>query len=457
MRTLKKSIRSLLSIGILCLVWEVLAITANNPALVPGLPELFVALGKLWVTPEFYLSVLATLGRGVAGLLVSGVLALLFALLFARHEQVYGLFKPLLTLMRSVPVISFILLALLFLQPEQIPFMIAFLTMFPLLSENLTKGLLHLRAPLSVMGMVFHMNRTNRFTQIVYPQIKPFLFSGLASAAGFGWRAIIMGEVLSQCAFGIGSEMKRAQTFIEVPELLAWTVIAVALSFAFDRGLDRLSKLDIPVRYRKTDCAPATCGGPEVILEQVSVGYGHRMVLDNLTQRFEGGRVYGLSAPSGRGKTTLLRLIDGSLKPASGKIGKGNIQAIAAVFQEPALLNHLSATDNIALPLASFYTKEKSMQLARHFCSLMELDEVAEHRPEALSYGQQQRVAIARALAFPSPLLLMDEPFKGLDDALTARIINQIKTLHKINKQTIIFVSHQPDSLSLLADETIKL
>ena len=266
-----------------------------------------------------------------------------------------------------------------------------------------------------------------------------------------------MGEVLSQCAFGIGSEMKRAQTFIEVPELLAWTVIAVALSFAFDRGLDRLSRLDIPVRYRKTDCAPATCGGPEVILEQVSVGYGHRMVLDNLSQRFEGGRVYGLSAPSGRGKTTLLRLIDGSLKPASGKIGKGNIQAIAAVFQEPALLNHLSATDNIALPLASFYTKEKSMQLARHFCSLMELDEVAEHRPEALSYGQQQRVAIARALAFPSSLLLMDEPFKGLDEALTIRIINQIKTLHKINKQTIIFVSHQPDSLSLLADETIKL
>ena len=87
----------------------------------------------------------------------------------------------------------------------------------------------------------------------------------------------------------------------------------------------------------------------------------------------------------------------------------------------------------------------------------MELDEVAEHRPEALSYGQQQRVAIARALAFPSPLLLMDEPFKGLDEALTARIINQIKALHKINKQTIIFVSHQPDSLSLLADETIKL
>ena len=124
------------SIGIMFLAWEGLALMVNKPALVPGVPDLVVTLGSLILSANFYLSVLATLGRGIAGLILSGVLAMCTALLFARNENVYGLFKPLLTLMRSVPVISFILLALLFLQPEQIPFIIAFLTMFPLLSEN---------------------------------------------------------------------------------------------------------------------------------------------------------------------------------------------------------------------------------------------------------------------------------------------------------------------------------
>ena len=111
--------------------------------------------------------------------------------------------------------------------------MIAFLTMFPLLTENLTRGILDLRPGLSIMARQFHIKRSNVLFQIIYPQLKPFLYSGLASAAGFGWRAIIMGEVLSQCAFGIGSEMKRAQNFIAVPELLAWTIVAVFISFFF--------------------------------------------------------------------------------------------------------------------------------------------------------------------------------------------------------------------------------
>lgn len=445
------------SIGIILLAWEGLALLVNRQALVPGLPALLETLGSLLLSTNFYLSVLATFGRGIIGLILSVVLALGAALLFARNETVYGLFKPLLTLMRSVPVISFILLALLFLQPEQIPFIIAFLTMFPLLSENLTKGFLHLRPELLVMGRVFQINNVNRYTQIIYPQLKPFLFSGLASAAGFGWRAIIMGEVLSQCTLGIGSEMKRAQTFIDVPELLAWTFVAIAISFTFDRGLDALSHISYPIRYKAVQTGQEQPLAEPIELINVSFSYGKRTVLKSFSQRFEQGHIYGLSASSGWGKTTLLNLINGTLKPSAGKIEKQYTHGIASVFQEPYLVKHLSALENIALPLASFYTKEKATQIATYFCKLMELGEVAHYLPDALSYGQQQRVAIARALAFPSPLLLMDEPFKGLDEPLAARIILQIRKQHTNNKQTIIFVSHQPDTLTMLADETIKL
>ena len=83
--------------------------------------------------------------------------------------------------------------------------LIAFLTMFPLLTENLSKGIRQLNPDLSEMARLFRLTRRDRLAQVIYPQIKPYLFSGLASAAGFGWRAIIMGEVLSET----GAELHR--------------------------------------------------------------------------------------------------------------------------------------------------------------------------------------------------------------------------------------------------------
>lgn len=153
------------------------------------------------------------------------------SLLFYKCEWIYELFRPLLAIMRSIPVISFILLALIFLNAESIPLIIAFLTMFPLLTENLTKGIRGQRKEFSIMARQFRIGRWNKLTQVVYPQLKPFLYSGLASASGFGWRAIIMGEVLAQCSPGIGGEMKQAQVFIAVPELIAWTIIAILISY----------------------------------------------------------------------------------------------------------------------------------------------------------------------------------------------------------------------------------
>ena len=240
---MKKGLISFISICLLLLVWQLTALSMDQPELIPSVPDLIKALFQLFATGTFYKSIFATVLRGISGILLSFAAAITAAFLFARYELLYELSRPLLTIMRSVPVISFILLALIFLDPEGIPLMIAFLTMFPLLAENLTKGIINLNPGLSIMADQFRISRKNKLMHIFYPQLKPFLFSGLTSAIGFGWRAIIMGEVLSQCAFGIGGEMKRAQLFISVPELIAWTIIAILISFFFDKGINLLSKV----------------------------------------------------------------------------------------------------------------------------------------------------------------------------------------------------------------------
>lgn len=454
---MKKTAITLLSVLLLLLGWQVVATTMNQPELIPSLPLLVKTLAGLFTSPTFYMSLAATVGRGIGGMLISLAVSVVISALFARYGLLYELFRPLLAIMRSVPVISFILLALIFLNTESIPLMIGFLTMFPLLTENLSKGIRNLRPGLAGMAHQFWIGRLNRLVHLVYPQLKPFLFSGLASAAGFGWRAIIMGEVLSQCSLGIGSEMKRAQNFIAIPELMAWTAVAILVSFLFDKGIGRMAgwngkihfapkaKADIPAESKEGGCTP------DIQLCGVEYAYG----VSHLSHTFTAGKIYGISAPSGAGKTTLLNLINGTLSPLRGKITADRSRGIASVFQEPELLPHLTAQENIALPLARLLPQDEALRQAANALDNMELKTLATRRPDELSYGQQQRVAIARALAYPSPLLLMDEPFKGLDEALTSRIIQQIRNRQKEKRQTVLFTSHNPEELDKLADEVV--
>lgn len=454
---IKKGLISLFSIALLLGCWQLSALLVNLPALFPSVPSLIKTLAGLMTSETFYQSVAATLLRGIAGMLLSFTAATGVACLFSKNELLYELFRPLLTIMRSVPVISFILLALIFLNPESIPLIIAFLTMFPLLVENLTKGICSQRKELILMARQFRIGFYNRLTQVIYPQLTPFLYSGLASASGFGWRAIIMGEVLAQCTLGIGGEMKRAQTFIAVPELMAWTIIAIGISFLFDKGFSWLGKQSFPIRYSSRNRMPVHLESTDIRITDLSFHYGKSDLFSHFNYTFKKGFIYGITAPSGYGKTTLLNLIGGILQPKEGQIGTGQTDGIACVFQKPELLGQLTLLENIALPLAGLTCKTNALHIAGKLLEEMELSEFSERHPHDLSYGQQQRVAIARALAFPSTLLLMDEPFKGLDDALSSRLTNSIRERQSRNGQTILFTSHNPEELKRMADKILQL
>ncbi|MDR2968043.1 MAG: ABC transporter permease subunit, partial [Tannerellaceae bacterium] len=352
---------NLLSAGLILALWQGMAIGVGQPEFFPSVPRLAVAFGEMLASQSFYLSLGATLARGLAGMALSLLVAAALSVLFARVEWIYELFRPLLILMRSVPVISFILIALIFLHPEGIPLLIGFLTMFPLLVENLTEGTRNLNADLRTLGIRFRLSRQNKLAQLLYPQLKPFLFSGLTSAAGFGWRAIVMGEVLSQCAWGIGSEMKRAQSFIDVPALLAWTLAAVAIGFLSDKAIQWISERKIKISFPTVPvplkAVKAAC---PIVAEDISCRYG----VARFSYCFEENKIYGISAPSGTGKTTLLNLLGGTLLPVSGHLTIDPHWGIASVFEKPLLLPHLTVKENITLVLASSFTEETAGNMA---------------------------------------------------------------------------------------------
>ncbi|MBN2482395.1 MAG: ABC transporter permease subunit, partial [Bacteroidales bacterium] len=116
-----------------------------------------------------------------------------------------------------------------------VPVFIAMLTMFPFICTNVIDGIGSINRDLVEMANFYKTGRKRIIQEVYIPAIMPFIISGASSAMGIGWRAIIIGEVLSQPRFGIGTIMHEAQTFLNVDAVIAWTMLAVLISYGFEK------------------------------------------------------------------------------------------------------------------------------------------------------------------------------------------------------------------------------
>lgn len=184
-------------------------------------------------------------------------------------------------------------------------------------------------------------------------------------------------------------------------------------------------------------------------LTGISHSYGDLPVLDNRNLTLYPGQRLALMGPSGCGKTTLLRIALGLLKPTDGAV-KNTFRKTSAVFQEPRLLQWRTALENVNLVLGD---GKSTMETARSFLEQVKLSDAADKYPRELSGGMQQRVAVARALAADGDLLILDEPFKAMDEALREQIIARVAD----TKAAILLVTHEESEAEMLGCEIIRL
>ncbi|MBI2954301.1 MAG: ABC transporter ATP-binding protein [Chloroflexi bacterium] len=181
-------------------------------------------------------------------------------------------------------------------------------------------------------------------------------------------------------------------------------------------------------------------------------------VLDNLAIEAQDREFVCLLGPSGCGKSTSLHILAGLVEADSGEIlinGKPNYRdaSYGYVFQRPRLLNWKTVTDNIKFGLQSYGVPgEQHDARVSRYLSMVGLGAFAGEYPLTLSGGMQQRVAIARALAIEPDILLMDEPFSGLDE-LTARSMRiELLKVWSEDRKTVLFVTHNALEAVFLAD-----
>ena len=188
----------------------------------------------------------------------------------------------------------------------------------------------------------------------------------------------------------------------------------------------------------------------DLVLTDVSKTYDGRPVLQDITLRIAAGERYCIQGRSGIGKTTLLRIMAGLVLPDSGTV-EGIPEKIGFVFQEDRLCEAYSALSNVRLVTGRNLPKEK---ILRHLEEL-ELRDRALLPVRDFSGGMKRRVAIARAICADSDLILLDEPFKGLDGGLRDAVIKYV--LRHTAGRTLICVTHEETEARQLGGRIINL
>lgn len=188
-----------------------------------------------------------------------------------------------------------------------------------------------------------------------------------------------------------------------------------------------------------------------IIITDLCKTFDDNEVLKNVNITLKDNSIYCLMGSSGIGKTTLLRILIGLERADSGSVSGIDTKSISCMFQEDRLIHDLSAIDNVRIVLRG---KNNRDEISNNLLSILP-DDSLDMPVSSLSGGMKRRVALARALSYPGKLIILDEPFTGLDKDTKLNVIDYILKMR--NNRTLLITTHGTDDANLLGAEIIKL
>lgn len=218
-------------------VWQLASMAVGLTLLLPGPVTVARTLWRLLPEAEFWKSVALSLVRVLSGFAAGTMLGVLLAALTAASPLCDALLSPAVRLMRTVPVASFIVLALLWLRSAVLPAVIACIVVLPVVWGNVRAGIAAVDGGLLELARCYRFGRGKTLRLIYIPSVLPYFRAAVLSAAGMGWKAGVAAEVLCQPSFSIGAHLYNAKIYLETEQLFAWTLVVIVLSLAFEKLL----------------------------------------------------------------------------------------------------------------------------------------------------------------------------------------------------------------------------
>lgn len=217
------------------LLWQAASTAVGMSLLLPSPVEVMTRLGQLGLTWGFWETVLSSLRRILTGFLAGATAGTLLAAAAWAAPLIEILVRPMLGVLKATPVASFIILALVWVESDNLASLISFIMVLPLVYHNVRQGLDAADEQLLEMAHVFSLSRWNIFRYCYLPELEPFLLSALTSALGLAWKSGIAAEVLGRPVRAIGRQIYDAKIYLETEDLFAWTLVVILLSIMLEK------------------------------------------------------------------------------------------------------------------------------------------------------------------------------------------------------------------------------
>ena len=216
-------------------VWCIASYRTASELLFPSPSSVAKALGELIVTKEFWITTAYSLLRVIAGILLSLVIGSALAILTERLSIFKLALSPIISIIKSTPVASFIILALLWIDRSELPILITALIVVPIVWSNVSEGIRSVDNDLIEVAKIYDFSLIKKLTKLYVPSVAPFFIAACRSSLGMAWKAGISAEVLATPENAIGRELYFSKTYLETPSLFAWTFVVIVLSIIIEK------------------------------------------------------------------------------------------------------------------------------------------------------------------------------------------------------------------------------
>ena len=393
-------------------VWVFAAALVAQPLILPGPGAVVVALLRLVCDANTWAILVGSGARILGGLALAAICGGVLAGVSVRSRTFARLVAPALSFVKATPVACVVVLLLIWLGSARVSIAAVFLMALPGVYFSLVEGLAQVDKPLEQMFRLHGVRSWRLFFAHTWREVLPFVLSCARAVIGMSWKAGVAAELIGMAAGTVGERIYQAKLLIETADLLAWTVLVVAASWACERVLVWLLRASGSVAWRVAvrahgrsgrgrEGGSAGGGAAAVLVLAVGDRAPWAPALDGLALRVPAGGRTCVMGASGVGKSTLLALAAGECVPCS------------MVFQDVRLAEDASALDNVLVCADARVDASSAAALLRLLVPGVDVHA----RVAELSGGQRRRVEIARALLCPGDAVILDEPFTGLDTA----------------------------------------